>query len=293
MGCALPLPSLAQTAWLGLAMLTLSCGETLSVQEARVLGQYEVHQAPAFPGGFPATWAAQFHLALSTAPDLQIGEPQAAAVVRDLLLQLDWLDPVSLVVQPALPVGLRAYFRPLLPRLAVSRGDRPIAMLADRNMAVLPAGMAEDSMRQYMRVPIDLGVELPPAGQIPADPLLQEAFRVWPEADQIALNAGLNIVAIQRKSTYPVHATELAPAMSFYLDTGVEISWGRATDTVDPFAINSLNQKLTLEQKAARLIAVLHEYPQLIGVGRVVVDEPQVKVYDARGQRLPFSAKLR
>jgi len=265
MGCALRPPSLALAALLSLVVLPLSCGDSLSLQETRELGQYEIHQAPAFPGGFPAAWAAQFHLALSNAPNLQISGPHASAVVRDLLLQLEWLDPVSLAVNPALPVGLRVYFRPFMPRLAVSRGDRPIAMLADRTMAVLPAGMDEGTMRQYIRVPLDPGVKLPPAGQIPADPLLQEAFRVWPEADQIALNAGLNIVAIQRKSTYPVNAQDLAPAMSFYLDTGVEISWGRARDTVDPFAINSLNQKLTMEQKERASLRCLTSIQSLLG----------------------------
>ena len=286
-------PPLVIAALLSVAVLPLSCGEALDTQEARDLGNFQIHQAPRYPGGFPPAWAGEFSLAMIEAPDIYIADSTSVAVVRDLMLQLKWVDPRRLRVEPALPEGIRVYFEPLWPRLAVSNGDRPIAMLADATGTVLPDGISEGVMRQFIRVPIDSGVELPPAGQIPADPVIQEAFKLWPEADQIAINSGLNIVAIQRKSTYPRDATDIAPAMSFILDTGVEITWGRARDTPDPMAMNSRKEKLTMLDKGARLIAVLMEYPDLAGVGKLVLDEPEVKVFGPRGERLPLKAQLR
>ncbi len=81
--------------------------------------------------------------------------------------------------------------------------------------------------------------------------------------------------------------------MSFILDSGVEISWGRARDTPDEFSTNSLGGPLTMSQKAVRLIAVLKQYPELAGVGRVVLDEPEAKVFDPRGVRLPLTGDIR
>lgn len=286
-------PCVALAAVLSLTLLSFGCGDALDTQQERTLGHYEIHQAPDYPGGFPPAWAAQFHLAMSQAPPMSLGNPRAAAVIRDLMLQLAWVDPQLLAVEPALPEGMRVYFQPLGPRLAVAHGDRPFAVLAERNGAVLPDGISEDTMHRFIRVSIDPGVELPPAGQISSDPLIQEAYRIWPEIAQIALSLDLEIVAIQRKSTYPKGAQEIAPAMSFYLDTGIEITWGRARDTVDPAAWNSEGEKLDYLQKGARLVAVLKEYPGLVGVGRLVLDEPLVKVFDLRGQPLPLRAQLR
>lgn len=293
MGCFTRPPFAAVAVVLSLTSMSLGCGDALDTQQARSLGNYEIHQAPEYPGGFPPAWAAQFHLAMSQAPPMSLGDTSAAAVVRDLMLQLKWVDPQLLVVQPALPEGMRVYFQPLSPRLAVAHGDRPFAVLAERNGAVLPDGISQDTMHRFIRVSIDPGVKLPPAGQVSSDPLIQEAYRIWPEIAQIAMDLGLEVVAIQRKSTYPKSAKDIAPAMSFYLDTGVEVTWGRARDTVDPLAMDSRGEKLDYLQKAARLLAVLREYPGLAGVGRLVLDEPLVKVFDPRGKPLLLRAQLR
>lgn len=293
MGIFTRTPLVAAAALLGSMALFSSCGEALDNQEPRALGEYQNHQLPAYPGGFPPAWAAQFHLTMTNAPKVRIADPASTDVVRDLMLQMTWVNPESVVVLPALPQGLRLAYRPLIPVMAVSRGDKPIAMLAEGRGSVLPDGISEATMREYIRVPLDEGVELPPAGRVSSDPLIQEAFRLWPEVDTIVQNTDLVVVAIQRKSTYPKGATEVAPAMSFILDSGIEITWGRARDTPDPFAINADNQKLTMEQKALRLIVVLKQYPSLVGVGKVVLDEPEAKVFDPRGLRLPLTGDLR
>ncbi|MDP7063020.1 MAG: hypothetical protein QF489_08850 [Planctomycetota bacterium] len=286
-------PLMAIAVLLSWMALTASCGEALDNQDSRALGEYQNHQLPAYPGGFPSAWAAQFHLTMTNAPKLWIADPSATAVVRDLMLQMPWVDPESVKVMPALPQGLRLVYRPHLPVLAVSRGDRPIALLSEKRATVLPDGISEATMRQFIRVPLDEGVELPQPGRTFSDPVVQEAYRLWPEVDTIAQNTGLAVVAIQRKSTYPKDSPGIAPAMSFILDSGVEISWGRARDTPDPFAINADNEPLTMEQKALRLIAVLKQYPALTGVGKVLLDEPEAKVLDPRGLRLPLTGDIR
>jgi hypothetical protein len=293
MGCFTRPPLAVGAVLLSLMTLSFGCRDSFDTQQPRSLGNYEIHQVPEYPGGFPPAWAAEFHVAMQQAPPMSLGDDHAAALIRDHLLRLKWIDPQRLAVEPALPEGMRVYFQPLSPRLAVAHGDRPFALLAERNGAVLPDGIGEDTMHMFIRVSIDPGVELPPAGQISSDPLIQEAYRVWPEIAQIALDLELNVVAIQRKSTSLTNAKDMAPALSFYLDTGVEVSWGRARDTPDAFSTNALGEKLTMLQKATRLMAVLEEYPGLIGVGRVVLDMPIVRVFDPHEQPLPLQAQLR
>ena len=81
--------------------------------------------------------------------------------------------------------------------------------------------------------------------------------------------------------------------MSFILSNGVEISWGRASATADPASVNRDNKPLTAERKMMRLALVLKEYPMLAGVGRLVLDDPLVKVFDANGERLLLPETIR
>ena len=272
-------------------LLLPSCGA--EVQETRSLANLRIDQVPAFPGGLPRKWAKQFDEVLATLPELSVSDPTSLTVAHDALLQLPWVDRESLVVEPALPEGLRAYFRPLRPCLTVTQAGRPVAALAYEDGRVLPAGIDATVLAQFLEVPLDPGTELPVAGRIPADPLLQEARRLFPEVDEIRRLTGLPIVRLQRKSGYPIQADGIAPAMSFWLDTGVEISWGRARDTFDPYALDSTGSRLTMEAKALRLRAVLEQFPLLMGLSRVVLDEPVVKVYDEHGQLVELESRPR
>ena len=147
-------------------------------------------------------------------------------------------------------------------------------------------------MRDLIFVSLDPERELPAVGKRPADPVLQEAFRLWVEADTIADLAGLPIVAIQRRSDYFRDAVGIAPAMSFILLDGTEICWGRARDSADPASVDSFGRKLTMERKTQRLKLVLAQYPLLRGVGRVVLDDPLVKVFDQRLDPLPLAGPI-
>ena len=46
------------------------------------------------------------------------------------------------------------------------------------------------------------------------------------------------------------------------------------------------------ERKAMRLALVLEQYPELQGVGRVDLDFPMVKVFDASLKRLPLEKPI-
>ena len=262
-----------------------SCGDTASVEPVRDLSQYRVDQVPRFPGGLPAAWGQLFDQVMTTAPKMRFGDPHIKEVVRDLFTQVSWVDPSSIEVEIVLPEGLRVAYRPKMPRLALARGQTRVAALAEDG-TVLPSGLSTTLLQQLLMVSLDPEDDLPLVGKRPRSPVVQEAFRLWVEADTIRELTELPIVAIQRRSDYPRHASGLAPAMSFLLKDGTEICWGRARDTVDPASVDSYGKKLTMERKAQRLALVLRTYPMLQGVSRVVLDDPLVKVFDAQMKTL-------
>ncbi len=264
-----------------------SCGDAASVEPMRDLSHYRVEQVPRFPGGLPTAWGQLFDRVMATAPKMRLGDPHVKQVVRDLFTQISWIDPRSIEVEIALPTGLRVVYRPKLPRLALARGQTRVAALAEDG-TLLPSGLSDAVLSSLFMVSVDAEEDLPPVGKRSRNPVVQEAFRLWVEADTIKELTELPIVAIQRRSDYPRQASGIAPAMSFVLEDGTEICWGRARDTVDPASVDSYGKKLTMERKAQRLALVLRAYPMLQGVSRVVLDDPLVKVLDAHLQALPL-----
>lgn len=274
-----------------LLLLLAACGGGSAMEAKRDLSHFRVDQVPRIPGGLPQEWGMQFDAVLAAAPALELGDARTPQVVQDLLSQVSWIDPKTIEVKVALPDGLRVSYRPKLPQLAIARGQRPVAAIA-QDGTVLPAGLSEAALEGLLFVSLDAAVEMPAAGKRCADPLVQEAFRLWVEADTVADLTGLPIVEIQRRSEYPQQADGIAPAMSFILHDGTEICWGRARDTADPSSVDSLGKPLTIERKAMRLALVLEQYPELQGVGRVDLDFPMVKVFDASLKRLPLDKPI-
>ncbi|MHC4380453.1 MAG: cell division protein FtsQ/DivIB [Planctomycetota bacterium] len=272
-------------------LLLTACGGGSAMESKRALSDFRVDQVPRIPGGLPQEWGSQFDAVMAEAPSLELGDARTPQVVQDLLSRVDWIDPKTIEVKVALPDGLRVSYRPKLPQLAIARGQRPVAAIA-QDGTVLPAGLSAAAMEGLLFVSLDSDVDLPAAGKHCSDPLVQEAFRLWVEADTVADLTGLPIVEIQRRSEYPRHADGIAPAMSFILHDGTEICWGRARDTADPSAVDSLGKPLTIERKAMRLALILEQYPELQGVGRVDLDFPMVKVFDASLQRLPLDKPI-
>jgi len=269
-----------------------ACGDAQSMQQPRALSDYRIDQVPQLPGGFPPAWAARFDQVLADAPDIALGDPLASQVVHDLLAQVEWIDPKTIEVELALPEGVRVNFLPKIPVFAIARGQTPIATLA-RDGTLIPSGFSEATMRSLLFVSLDADKDLPEVGQRFADPVVQEAFRLWVVADTIYTQTGLPIMSIQRRSDYPQASPGIAPAMSFILANGVEISWGRASGTADPAAVNRDGKPLSSARRMQRLALVLHAYPMLQGVGRLVLDDPLVKVFDEQGALLPLPATIR
>lgn len=285
------LPQSFQLAALSLLCLT-ACGDAASVEEPRALSNYRVDQVPQIPGGLPAAWAARFDEVLAGAPAIRLGDALAPQLVHDLLTDVEWIDPLSIEVKMALPEGLRVNYLPKIPVLAIARGQKPIATLA-RDGTLIPSGFSEAAMSSLLFVSLDQDQNLPQVGERFSDPVVQEAHLLWVEADTVAVVAGLPVVSIQRRSDYPKSTSGMAPAMSFILANGVEISWGRASGTADPASVNRDNRPLTAERKMMRLALVLKEYPMLHGVGRLVLDDPLIKAFDANGQLLPLPETIR
>ena len=276
-----------------LSMLALpACGDTSSVDAPRALSAYRVDQVPQIPGGLPRAWAERFDQVLAEAPSIRLGDALAPQLVHDLLTKVEWIDPTSIEVRMALPEGVRVNYLPKIPVLAVARGQKPVATLA-RDGTLIPSGFSEATMSGLLFVSLDNETDLPEVGKRFSDPVVQEAHRLWVEADTVAVVTGLPVVSIQRRSNYPQNAPGIAPAMSFILATGVEISWGRGSETADPASVNRDDKPLTSERKMMRLALVLHEYPMLQGVGFLVLDAPLVKAFDANGKLLPLPETIR
>ena len=272
-----------------LACLSLfpSCQDAADVDTPIDLSLLRVDQVPSLPGGLPKAWAEEFDAVIAEAPTLKMRDPNSLQVVRDHLTRVSWIDPESIEVALALPEGVRITYLPKLPRLVLAVGQEPRYVLAEDG-TLLPDGLDMELLKDFLYVSIDAETVLPEVGGRCSDPVVQEAFRLWVEADTIEDLSGLPIVAIQRRSDYPRDATGIAPAMSFILHDGTEISWGRARDTPDPHSLDSQGRPLSLERKAQRMVLVMQEYPELTGVSRLVLDDPLVKAFDAAMQPLPF-----
>jgi hypothetical protein len=270
----------------------LACARPAGVEVARELDAFRLDQVPEYPGGLPLAWAREFDRAMVAAPAVEPGAPGALDQVRAAFLDVTWIHPGSVVVESALPEGFRVRYTPRTPRLVLTRGERPVAVVSADGV-VLPEGLSEAQMAGLLRTPLEGVAELPAAGKRPADPAVQEAMRLWAEADTIRDLMGLPIVAIARQSRYPATADKVAPAMSFILSDGTEICWGRSEGTQDHYSADSLGRPLTMERKLLRLKAVWEAHPDLRGLGRVVLDWPQVRLFDERDQALPVPASWR
>ena len=237
------------------------------------------------PENLPDAWRTQLEAELSKAPELPLLDPRAAVAAQDLLLRVAWIDPQSVSVATALPDGLRVAFRPRRPRLAVTRNASLVGVIASDG-AVLPAGLPPSWTDGYLQVPLDEGRVLGAPGARIADSLLQEALAAWQEADFLRSDLGLPVASIERQSGYPREAVGVPPALSFRLADGREIAWGRAASSRDPFGI-------PLQRKMDRLRRVLDAFPGLVGVGRLVLDYPVLKLFGLQGEPLPLPADLR
>lgn len=280
------------TSWMVLGLvaclsLFTGCSEPADLDTPLDLSLLRVDQVPKLPGGLPQAWAEEFDAVIADAPTLKMRDPKSLQVIRDYLTRVSWIDPASIEVALALPEGVRISYLPKLPRLVLAQGQEPRYVLAEDG-TLLPDGLDLELLQDFLYVSIDGETQLPEVGGRCSDPVVQEAFRLWVEADTIEDLSGLPIVAIQRRSDYPRHATGIAPAMSFILHDGTEISWGRARDTPDPHSLDSQGRPLTLERKAQRMVLVMQEYPELTGVSRLVLDDPLVKVFDEAMQPLPL-----
>lgn len=255
------------------------------------LSQMQVHQVPGIPGGLPSAWAAEFDAVVAEAPTMAMSDPRSLGVVHDLLTRVTWIDPASIEVAMALPEGVRVSYLPKMPRLVLAQGQEPRHVLAEDG-TLLPDGLDMDLLAGFFYVSLDADSELPEVGRRCSDPVVQEAFRLWTEADTLIDLTGLPIVAIQRRSDYPRHTPGMAPAMSFLLQDGTEICWGRAHGTPDPHSTDSRGEPLGLERKVQRLALVLKQFPNLNGVSRLVLDDPQVKVFDYDLNLLPLDRPI-
>lgn len=277
---------------LALACLFAACSRPAGVKEARDLSALQVEQFPEYPGGLPASWAQQFDQAMAMAPSVEPGVPGDLAQVRSAILSIPWIHPESVVVEGAMPEGFRVRFTPRRPRLVLTRGERPVGAISTDGV-MLPEGLSEAQLAGLLRTPLPADADLPAVGMRPSNPDVQEAMRLWAEADTVADLMQLPIVAIARQGNYPAHADQFTPAMSFLLADGTEICWGRSDGAKDAFAVDERGRPLTMERKLMRLKGVWQEYPDLQGLGRVVLDFPALHLYDERERELPAAASMR
>jgi len=265
-----------------LPLLTVTCTGGEAMDLPRDLSQVRFDQ---LPEDLPQAWRTQLEAELAGAPRMSLLDPRAVEAARDLLLRVTWIDPESIAVRSALPDGLQVDFRPRTPRLAVTRNGS-LAGVVSADGAVLPGGLPAAWTERYLSVPLDETRALGAPGSKVADSLLQEALAVWQEADFLRDRVGLQVASIERQSGYPREAAGVPPALSFRLADGREIAWGRAASSRDPFGV-------PLARKMERLRRVLEVYPDLAGVDRLVLDYPDLKLYDPKGEAIPLPATLR
>lgn len=237
------------------------------------------HRVERMPAEVPAPWLALLRQHLAAAPPVSLLDPAAPAIAREVFAAVPWIEPASLDVRLRSPEGLRVCFRPRRPALRLERGGTAVAVVSGDG-TVLPPGLPQDRTAGLPAVPVDTSLRLPRPGARVADPLVHEALRALDEAFRLGSEFGLHVVRIERQPGYPADATGVPPALSFVLQEGCSILWGRSERS---------GALLTppLPVKLARLRDFLQAYPGLQGVETLVLDRDQARALDARGGPLP------
>jgi len=271
----------AITAIAGASLLS-SCAD--SSASMRDMSKFQVNQAPTVVGQpLPTQWAAMFNFAMTKAPILDLDDPQSIEQIKGLVRQVPWIDPLTVKAHLAMPDGVRVYYRALIPVLVIRQSGRAVGLLSKEGRA-LPPGFNDDQLSMFLSINIPQGIVLPSPGDSSSAGLLQEAVRIFPEVDQLKALTKLNIVAIQQQADYRATESEIVPPLTFVTADGLEIEWGRSVYTPDPFSVDANKRPLTLERKGFRLSQLMKQFPNLVGVGRVVLDDPLVKVFDRQGK---------
>jgi hypothetical protein len=271
----------AITAIVGASLLS-SCAD--SSASMRDMSKFQVNQVPTVVGQpLPTQWAAMFNFAMTNAPILDLDDPQSIEQIKGLVRQVPWIDPSTVAAHLAMPDGVRVYYRALIPVLVIRQSGRAVGLLSKEGRA-LPPGFNDDQLSLFLNINIPEGVELPSPGDSSSAGLLQEAVRIFPEVDQLKALTRLNIVAIQQQADYRATESEIVPPLTFVTADGLEIEWGRSVYTPDPFSVDANERPLTIERKGFRLSQLMKQFPNLVGVGRVVLDDPLVKVFDRQGK---------
>jgi hypothetical protein len=250
----------------------------------RDISKFQVNQAPTVVGQpLPMQWGAMFDFAMTNAPILDLDDPHSIEQIEGLVSQVPWIDPSTVEAHLAMPGGVRVYYRALIPALVIRQGGRAVGLLSKEGRR-LPPGFKEDQLSMFLSINIPKGIELPSPGDSSSAGLLQEAVRIFPEVDQLKALTKLNIVAIQQQADYRANESAIVPPLTFVTADGLEIEWGRSVETPDPFSVDANKRPLTLERKGFRLSQLMKQFPNLVGVGRVVLDDPLVKVFDRQGK---------
>lgn len=230
--------------------------------EERDLSRYQLLSLPA---DLPPHWQKELAEAVARAPRVQALSPAASLAARNVFAGLAWVDPTTLQVETALPLGFAVRFRIRQPVLQVARVGASSGSwsLVSAAGIVLPEGhsLAHSASLPRLITP----VPLPVGGRAAADPLLQEALALLPEYHEVVRITGLPLVALERMPGYPADAPGVPPAMAFVLANGTRIFWGRATEEGDP-------RDPGMRPKILRLQSLLQENPGLTDLNWVRLD---------------------
>jgi len=260
---------------LGLLLLGVSCDSAESVGPVRSLANFRVEQLPV---ELPAPWRDALEKELARSPSVPLLAPGASDIVRRSLAGVGWIDPGTVTVETRLPEGMLVTFKPRRPLYRVLQGGAEVGVVSHGGF-LLPPGLSEDLRHPYPAVPLDPDTFLPAPGRKPADPVLAEALRVWPEINALEENSGLDVVRIERQAGVSTTASGVPPPLCFVLSDGRELYWGRSEKAADPYG-------LPLGLKAARLGAVMRKYPNLGPVRRLVLDHPRMRAFNHQGKEL-------
>jgi hypothetical protein len=272
------------------ASVCASCSDSSS--SVRDISKFRVDQVPTVIGQpLPLQWGKMFDYAMASATELDLDNPESLNQIEGLVRKIPWVDPRTVEAHLAMPDGVRLYYKSLIPALVIRQNGMATGLLSKEGRA-LPPGFSDNQLKLFLSINIPKGVELPAFGDMSSSGLLQEAVRIFPEVDQLKSLTKLNIVAIQQQADYRSSATTIVPPLTFVTADGLEIEWGRSALTPDPFSVDANKRPLTLERKGYRLAQVMKQFPNLVGVGRVVLDDPLVKVFDRQGKPMALKKDI-
>lgn len=273
--------------WAGAAVIVFAFVFWLLKEDAveasdlrRSLASARFDQDP-FGMPLPPAWEAELRAAIARAPEVSLLDPGVPETAAEIFRSVSWVHPDTVKARLQIPDGVQIEYLPRQARFLLVQRGTPVGVLS-ADGCLLPPGLPPEVLLSLIQLELEPEDKLPAPGRPISSRIAQEALRAFYEIVEIEEVAEIRVVRVRamREGGQPIRST--APGLRWVLDDGREIDWGRSD-------LSKTADEPAAEHKAARLGAVMRQYPRLAGVQAVVLHHSrETLVLDQAYRQLPF-----